>query len=323
MFFIYSSDSFLLNNEVEKIVRDLQKLSEATEVISYSWEDDDHQKIIDEIITASFFSDKKIVVVRDANFLVRGEKKDADKIQQLLTYNHLPNEVIFNLNADKIEDKNKLTHQLKEKGRLIKLEPWSKSEIKNFIVNNLKKHKKVINGENLEFFLNHVPNNLQIINNELTKLSFLKGDEITQEMIENNVSKYLDVDVFELSDAFVNDKTNLFLKKYQEYLTLSNDQMSFFFLLSSNLTFTRDCLLLKQQHKSEVKIAELLNAHPYRVKMALKMKHLKISELNDKILLLYKINKLQLSGSQAFDELIEIELIKNLSKIKGVAYGTQ
>jgi DNA polymerase-3 subunit delta len=164
---------------------------------------------------------------------------------------------------------------------------------------------------------------LQIINNELTKLSFLKGDEITQEMIENNVSKYLDVDVFELSDAFVNDKTNLFLKKYQEYLTLSNDQMSFFFLLSSNLTFTRDCLLLKQQHKSEVKIAELLNAHPYRVKMALKMKHLKISELNDKILLLYKINKLQLSGSQAFDELIEIELIKNLSKIKGVAYGTQ
>jgi hypothetical protein len=36
MFFIYSSDSFLLNNEVEKIVRDLQKLSEATEVISYS-----------------------------------------------------------------------------------------------------------------------------------------------------------------------------------------------------------------------------------------------------------------------------------------------
>jgi len=321
MFFIYSADSFLLNNEVQKTISNLMKSNEQTEVISYSWEDDDHQKIIDEIITASFFSDKKIVVVRDANFLVRGEKKDADKILQLLAYNNLPNIVIFNLNADKIEEKNKITTLLNEKGKVIKLTPLSKSEIKNFVLAELQKNNKEIDAKNLELFLNHVPNNLQVIHNELTKLTFLKENVITQELIENNVSKYLDVDIFELSDAFVNDKTDLFLRKFKEYLTLSNDQMSFFFLLSSNLAFTRDCLILKSQRKSEGKIAELLNAHPYRVKMALRMKHLKIAELNDKILLLYKINKLQLSGTQAFDELIEIELIKNLSKIKGEAYG--
>jgi DNA polymerase-3 subunit delta len=260
-------------------------------------------------------------VVRDANFLVRGEKKDADKILQLLAYNNLPNIVIFNLNADKIEEKNKITTLLKEKGKVIKLTPLSKNEIKNFVLAELQKNNKEIDAKNLELFLNHVPNNLQVIHNELTKLTFLKENVITQELIENNVSKYLDVDIFELSDAFVNDKTDLFLRKFKEYLTLSNDQMSFFFLLSSNLAFTRDCLILKSQRKNEGKIAELLNAHPYRVKMALRMKHLKIAELNDKILLLYKINKLQLSGTQAFDELIEIELIKNLSKIKGEAYG--
>jgi len=254
---------------------------------------------------------------------MRGEKKDSEKILQLLTCNNLPNEVIFSLNAEKIEEKNKLTALFQEKGKIVKLDSLSKTEIKDFVINEFQKNDKKITAKNLELFLNQVPNNLQVIHNELTKLSFLKGSEVNQEMIEANVSKYLDVDIFELSDAFVNNKSSFFLRKFKEYLELSNDQMSFFFLLSSNLAFTRDCLILKSQHKNEQKIAELLNAHPYRVKMALRMKHLKISELNDKILLLYKINKLQLSGTRAFTELIEIELLKNVSKIKGEVYGTK
>jgi len=321
MFFVYSKDLFLLNKQVEKIITKIRSMNEETEVISYSWIEDHGQKIYDEIFTPSFFEIKKIIIIKDAYFLTEKKKEkswidnDIEIINKILNSQNLLPEIIFTLNEDKISNKLKITKEFESKTNLIKINELSRNDVIKFITRKIEDNNQIISLENVEYFVNKLPSDMLIITNELTKLLSLNTKEITQPIIDNNLSKYFENDVFKLSEYFLTNDIQNFIIGFRNYYSLSTDLISFFSLLNSNLVVLRDSLILKKQGKNQDEISTLLNVHPFRIKVLLSKNNLNIDEINGKILVLYKLNKMLVNGLINPITNIELELVKNMWRI--------
>jgi len=320
MFFIYSKDLFLLNKQLNKLIKNIKIENQETEVKKYSWIEDDFETILKDIISPSFFIDQKIIVIKDAYFLTE-KKKEANwinnnslLIDQLLEKKNLESIIIFTLNEEKISKKLKLTHKFEKKVKMIKVEELTETQIRHFIQKKIELKDKKISEQVITFFLKKVPNNMLVINNELMKLLNLSIIEIDEKIIEANVSNYFEKDAYKLSEYFQKNQIEKFLQAFHNYLSLSSDLIPLLYLFNTNLTFIRDCLLLKANGKNIEKTAELLNAHPYRIKLALEQNNLTIKQLNDKILVLYDLNKMIIKGVTNPILNSELELIKNMTR---------
>jgi len=321
MFFVYSKDLFLLNKQVQKIITKINSANDETELISYSWIHDQGEKIYDEIFTPSFFDTKKIIIIKDAFFLTEKKKEknwienDIEIINKILNSNNLLPEIIFTLNEDKISNKLKITKEFQKKVNVIKINELSRDDIVKFVTKKFNDNNQIIFPENVEYFINKLPSDMSIIVNELTKILNLNVKEITKEIIDYNLTKYFENDVFKLSEYFlVNDIEN-FVIGFRNYYSLSSDLVAFFSLLNSNLTILRDSLILKKQGKSHDEIATLLNTHPFRIKTLVAKNILNINQINGKIIVLYKLNKLWTNGVINSLTNIELELVKNMWRI--------
>jgi DNA polymerase-3 subunit delta len=135
-----------------------------------------------------------------------------------------------------------------------------------------------------------------------------------EETIKANLTRYLENDIFEISNSFIRNDINEFLKLYKQYLLLNDDLFSLIALMASNVSFIRDVKVLKSMKKTADEIAAILAAHPYRIKLAISNKIKDISKLNDKIEMLYKIHKSILNGKFEVSILPEYEFVKNMKQ---------
>jgi DNA polymerase-3 subunit delta len=135
-----------------------------------------------------------------------------------------------------------------------------------------------------------------------------------EETIKANLTRYLENDIFEISNSFIRNDINEFLKLYKQYLLLNDDLFSLIALMASNVSFIRDVKVLKSMKKTADEIAAILAAHPYRIKLAISNKISDISKLNDKIEMLYKIHKSILNGKFEVSILPEYEFVKNMKQ---------
>lgn len=320
MYLVYSADHFLLKNQVEKIIK---KHTLESEVQVYSWIDDNLNRIYENVNTAALFAQHKTIIINDCLFLTNqtlDEKKYPNKSQKELMLKILASKndqttIIFSVQTDKISTKTKIAQKFANECRVIEVPLLDSAHLQAYVNQCLQAKKKKITEQHIKYFLTIIPNDLVAINHEIEKLSALSTPIIDQNTIDQNISKYREVNIFNLAEAFINNQTKAFIVQLSDYFELNNDCVSLIYLLASELVFTRDCFLLKQRQKSSQTIATLLNAHPYRIKMTFKKyKHLDIDTLNDKILVLYDLNSLLVQGSIDPTIIAKLELIKVIER---------
>ncbi|WFQ93930.1 DNA polymerase III subunit delta [Mycoplasma feriruminatoris] len=314
MYFFYSEDIFLLNNQVKQTIKELQQ-KDQYDVISFSLIQDDFNNIYDNVINFNFFSSKSIIVINDAYFVTEiktnfNKNYSLNKLEIMLKNINKNNVIIFTLNSDKFSKKLKITKYIESNFTTKHLESWTEKQTINYITNYLKNKDKNIDLNLATYIYNLLPNDLQIITNEINKLANLKSD-LNLEIIKSNFSKYYNEDIFKLVDAFINNDINLFIKLYRDYILLNDDIIGLISLLDSNLSFYRDVMILKNQFKTDQDISSILKSHIYRVKLAIKNSY-DINLLNDKIKIVYKIYKGIINWNINKKTIVEYMLIKNM-----------
>jgi len=248
------------------------------------------------------------------------EKKYPNKNQKelmlkILTSKNEQTTVIFSVETDRISTKTKIAQRFVNECQIIQVPLLDETHLQAYVNQRLETRKKKIAERDIKYFLTMIPNDLMAINHEIEKLLALQTSTIDQNVIDQNIGKYREVNIFNLAEAFINDQIKAFIVQLSDYFELNNDFMSLIYLLTSELVFTRDCFLLKQQKPPPQTIAALLNAHPYRIKMTFKKyKHLDIDSLNDKILVLYHLNSLLIQGSINPEIIAKLELIKVIER---------
>ncbi|AUM62696.1 DNA polymerase III subunit delta [Spiroplasma monobiae] len=313
MFFIYSNDNFLIKKQVEKLIQKAN-INGDYEIFDYSLIDDPISSIIEEINTYSIFSTKKIIVINDCWFVNESKVKlhksyDVKLVEQILNSENKEVEIIMTVNSDKFSKKLKIAKLTEEKSKILKLDEPTVEQKKQIVIKKLENDHISYQKDALDLFIERLPNDMQVFTNEINKILSLKK-ELTVDLVNEITTKYNNFDTFEIANCFISNDVNTFLKQWSSYMEMNNDIFSFLALLASNLVTLRNVLLFKEKRMNNSEIASILVVNPYRVSKLLEQNKLNINQINDKIKVLYLLEK-NIKGGIYDNKIIpEIELLK-------------
>ncbi|PPE05143.1 DNA polymerase III subunit delta [Williamsoniiplasma lucivorax] len=318
MFFLYSDDNFLLKKHLEKMIKSLS--ADNLEVETYSFIENTMSEIVDGIQTFSFFNDQKIVVLKDAWFVT--EKKvalhktfDVNVFWETLKKGYNQNNIlIFTLETDKLSNRLKIGQWFQEQAKVDYIKKLDEPAIKKYLTQSFLRKNKTIELEAVEYLVRVLPNEMQIMSLEVNKLLKLPQQNITLGDVKENTTHFYEYDIFQLVNEFLTNDLNKFIVQYQNYKIFNLDNIGLFTLMGNNLSILRDALILQKQGYANNAIAEKIGVNAYRLKMLMTVKNNSITQLNDKIKMLYNIIKRIVTGE--IDPIIipEYELIKLISQ---------
>ena len=266
-YLIYGIERFLVDKEIKKIIEE-QHIDELN-INYYDGNNDNLKDIIDDALTISMWSDKKLIIINNALFLT-GSKSINNDTDILLDYINNPNPdtiIIFNVNNEKLDERKKVVKELKKKS-IVK--EYNKANNINKIVKEFFKGYNISNSD-LNYFIDRVGNNLDILEKEANKILIYKDTnlDITRQDITNLTSKNIDIDIFKLIENIINDNKLMAIETYHEMLKYNEEPIKIIIMLANQFRIIYQSKILYQKGYTEANIASNLKIHPYRIKLAL------------------------------------------------------
>lgn len=323
MYVVYDEDLFLLKKQIEKIIKKTNWKNIMYETFSFA--EDDLNIIQDHLFTKSLFFDKKIIVLKDAWFLTNQRKQTfysnfdlVDLEKFLIRFNfYFPTIksdtlIIFSLLTDKLT-KNKVNEFIFNNSTIVKPLKHKRIEYEHFVKKIFEKHHQEIEQDLISLIVNELPNEFQILNIECQKLVNL-NEPINKNLIHEILTDYPKSNIFNIGSALLKNDLESFLINYHNYFRDNQEFIPLIVFLTNNLITLRNYLLLKDIGENHQNILEKLNINPYFLKNLLRDNVSTVSQLNDKITTLYKLNKNLVSKKTDLQIIPEYEFIKFFKK---------
>ena len=280
-YLLYGTESFLIDKEIKNIIK--KNNIEDINISKYDLELNSLNEILDDANTVSLFSDNKLIIVENAYIFSRIQNKKIDNVE--LLENYLKNSsnviIIFVNNNEKIDSTKKIVKLIKEKGIIKEFNPLK--NINSTVKIMLDDYK--MNDSNINFLIERVGNNLELIYQEIEKLKIYKIEDkiINREDIEDLVTENISIDIFKFVDDIINKNKKSAIKTYKELLKLNEEPIKIVALLASKFRLMYQASILAKKGYTEESISEILNVHKYPVHLAITSGY----KYNPKILLKY------------------------------------
>ena len=163
-------------------------------------------------------------------------------------------------------------------------------ELSKFIKDYLKKFSFNIDNDALNLFINKLNDDLYVITSELDKMILYKDNKKTINLDDVRLvtSKIINSDIFDLIDAITKKNINEALALYDDLVLMQEEEIKLIVILANQFRLIYQVKEMYKMGYSELDIANSLDVHPYRVKLA---KNIDISS-NDAIKYLRKLANL-------------------------------
>lgn len=270
VYVLFGSEDFLIQKEISSIINkyNVSKLN----INNYDFNIDSLDTILEDVLTISLFEEKKVIIVDNAYFLsgsINKTDKD-DNIDLLLDYlDHINDEciLIFKINTEKLDERKKIVKKLKT---VAIVKNFNKLNSPNEFVKELLKDYRIDNS-NINLLIDRVGNDLGILEQEIKKIKIYKDNDINiiKDDILNLTSKNIDIDIFDLIDKIVNNETEKALEIYYEMLKRNEEPIKIIIILANQFRIMYQAKELYKKGYSGNDIADILEIHPYRIKLAL------------------------------------------------------
>ena len=313
MYLIYGNSQIEIKSKINEILNKLNTKN----IIKYSYLETNIEDILEDACYFSMFSDKKCIIVNDCVFLT---SKDNNNIDSLLRYLKNPNEettIIFTLNEDKLDERKKITKELKKCCEVFVFNQKENKNIISLITENIKKDNYEIDSDALHELLNRCENNKDTILNELEKLKMYK---VKDKKIEFNdvtivVPKSLENNIYKLTDAISKKDKNEMFRIYKELLENRIDEFIIIGLLESQFRLFLSIKILLEDGKSLNEINSILKIHPYRIQIGIKeSSKFKKRELMEYLEKLFEIDKSKKTNEITENNSLEMFLLEMRGK---------
>lgn len=302
---IHSNDDVMFKDYLAKIYRNNNIQADIMNTQEFDVLERSIDEILDYCLTTPFFSDYKICILKNPVFLTgESSKKDYSEFIEKLE-NYIDNEnpstiLIIYANYDKLDERKKINKILKEKTNFKKLETPNPEQLAKIIIKMFENNNISINMSNALFIIDKVGTNLVDLQKEIEKLSLYKPNStLNREDIEDFIVYDIDASIFDLSNAILEKNTVLALDTFDNLLAEGFEPIVLISVLANQLRIALMANLYQRQGYNQSDIAKKLKIHPYRVKLALKLKYssenikdilLKLADLDYQIKI-GKINK--------------------------------
>lgn len=193
-----------LGNEINVIKKKIDSLIDELKidnVIKYDYDSVSIDDILNEVNYVDLFNEKKLLIVSNFTF-----KKMKDKEEKALSnyINHMnDNVIILKCIDEKLDNKKELIKLVNDKCKVIELKKMDYKTLHEYVTKIFSDNNKRITYNQIKNILSLCENDTDSVLNEVNKLLLYKmdSDTITDEDIENVISKNSEKEMFKLNDA--------------------------------------------------------------------------------------------------------------------------
>lgn len=258
MEFIYGQEGFLINQEVNKLI----KKYDIDPIIYSNGESLDN--ILLDVSTASMFSDEKLIVIKNHPAF---EKEMDSKYFIDAIENNNDVKVIFSYETAKLDKKISLIKFLLSNAKCTEFKSIDSKNVIPTIKKIVEEKGGTIDNNALIQMANKLPEDLRIIMNEVEKLLF-ENHHITISMVNTSIGEYLKDDFFALSNSLTARDPIGIMHAYKKKKAASEDATYIISQISSTLSLALTVSSYREQGLSNSDISEKLKIHIFRIKKA-------------------------------------------------------
>lgn len=278
-YLIYGNDYGLIKKKIDEIIIG------SYDIIKYDLSEDKVDMLLDDASCISLFGEKKVLIGENSLFLTSNSSNvehDLDYLSKYLNDETHDNIVIFTVISEKLDERKKIVKDLKQKSNVFCIEKIDEKNLPSFVQNEFKNEGYKIDLKTANYFVNYVGNNVDIILSEIKKMIIYKNTE--KEILIDDIlsisSKAFNDNIFDFCDAIMKKDYKKIFEIYDDLLFLKTEPSKIISVIANQFILTYEVKILASNGKNQNDIANLLNVHWYRVKLALNTNYM-IFELED------------------------------------------
>jgi len=268
IYLFYGLERLQIDSEIKKVIKD-NSIDEFS-ISRFDAKQNTIEQMFLDADSMSLFGSKRAIIIDNAYYFT-GEKAEKNednliKIEKYLNNYNKNNIIIFIVNAEKLDERKKITKLINKVGKVINFN--QKSDINEISKTLLKNYN--IDYKSLALIKEKLNNQNELAYSEIEKLiTYKENSNITNEDINLVISEYPKIDFFEFIDNIINKKTKESIKTYQELLKLKEEPIKIIVTLANQFRLMYQAKKLNESGYTEKDIATKLGEHPYRVKLAI------------------------------------------------------
>lgn len=263
IYLITTSNKIVLDYKLKEILKNDNNY----EIVNYDLLEDSIDRVIEDLDTYNFLTNKKIIIASNAYFLSSDKTKsmitqDTTKLEK---YIDNPNPLnILILICDNIDKRKKIVSNLLKNVCVIN----DIDNINSLIKENLEDYK--MSDSSINKLIEYCMNDSVRIFKELDKLKAYKIEDkvITDNDINDIVMKSLDDNIFHLADSILSGNKKYAFELYNNFILHGEQVVNIIRILSNKIRLIYQVKVLINDGNSDQEISKLLKVHEYPVKLA-------------------------------------------------------
>ena len=220
IYLLYGEEGYLRRYYKNRLVEAIAS-GDTMNVAIYDENNMDVSQMIDFALTMPFFAEYRLVVINESNIFseTKGGKAQKEELAEFFT--NVPESTIFVISEQKVDKRSKLFKTVSKVGYACELKPMENASLQKWIAQALAKDKKKITGNDADYLIGRVGNDMELLSNEIEKLVCYIGerDVVTAEDIENVCTKTIPADIFKLVDSISAKDVKSAMKCYNDLIS--------------------------------------------------------------------------------------------------------
>lgn len=265
---IYGEERFLMEQKLASLKKEYNCNDENMNISVFRGDEDRMKDVYEDLITPPFFTDNKIVILKNPVFLTTKKvKKDDEQLkyfEKCLTDNQETIFVIY-YNGDDFDKRKKVVKQLLASAEVFKYDKVNHYRLSDSTRKAVKRRDATIDDDALELLLKRVDDSLEKVANEVEKLC-LYNKHITYDIVDTLVSKPLDENVFDLTSAILQKDRQKMFMIYHDLMILNEEPVKLIVLIANQMRLIYQVKLLDRKGYNDKEIGKILSINPYRLK---------------------------------------------------------
>ncbi len=279
VYLLVGQESYYIDETIKKMKQAMGPIEEA-EIIIFDLDEQPLDYVIDEADTIPFFTERKLIIAKNASFLKaaeKGKEKIEHNLARLEAWLGHPTDTavtVFIAPYEKLDERKKVTKLMKSKAYMLEAITPQENDLYSWIRTIVNGYGKEIEDEALVKLVEMVGPNMLQLQIEVEKLSLYLGEDhlITQPLVEDLVAKTLEHDAFKMLNAYLGNRQQEALAIYHDLLRQKEEPIALVGLLASNIRTMSHVFYLSSKGYGQQQMAKQLKVHPYRVKMILEQR---------------------------------------------------
>lgn len=273
VYVLSGTETYFIDETIRRMKQALEQTGEIETTI-FDLEEVPVQHVMEEADTIPFFSEKKLIVAKNASFLKatdNSKEKIAHDLKALELWLRHPSDfsiTLFIAPYEKLDERKKVTKQMKELAHVVHAEAPKERDLAVWIQNEVSSRQKQIDERAIQKLIELVGLDMLHLQMEVDKLCHYIGEEgtIQLEDVEELVAKTLEQDAFKLLNAYIAGDVSTAISIYHDLIRQKQEPIALVALLASQVRIMSNVYYLLSKGYHAQQIAKTLKVNPYRVK---------------------------------------------------------